>query len=159
MAEFEGYASLFGTPDGAGDFVLKGAFRASLARRGVGRIRMLFQHDPNEPVGAWTEIREDDRGLRVRGRLSEDVQRGRELSALIREGGIDGLSIGFRTVKAARERGTGLRRLIEVDLWEISLVTFPMLEAARVLRPVSDVRGLLLDGARRMKPLRIRGAR
>lgn len=152
MAEFEGYASLFGAPDGAGDVVLPGAFRASLERRGAQGIRMLFQHDPKEPVGAWIDLREDARGLRVRGRLASEVQRARELAALLGEGGIDGLSIGFRAVRASRERGTGLRRLIEIDLWEVSLVTFPMLRGARVLAPPSDVRGRLIEGARRVRP-------
>lgn len=137
MPVFEGYASLFGVADAAGDVVERGAFRASLQRRGAKGIRMLFQHDPSEPVGAWLEMREDERGLFVRGRLASDVQRAREIAGLMREGGIDGLSIGFRAVKAGRDRATGGRRLREVDLWEVSVVTFPMLAGARVraIRP------------------------
>jgi hypothetical protein len=98
----------------------------------VSGIRMLFQHDPAEPVGAWIDIAENERGLVVRGRLNRDVQRGRELAALLDQRALDGLSIGFRTVSASRDRLTGLRRLHRVDLWEISLVTFPMLAGARV---------------------------
>jgi hypothetical protein len=129
---FTGYASLFGRRDGAGDIMMPGAFAASLKKRGPKNIRMLFQHDPGEPVGKWSEIRETGRGLYVRGVLNTRVQRGRELLALLEEGGLDGLSIGFRTIRARNERSIGARLLLEVDLWEISLVTFPMLEGARI---------------------------
>jgi uncharacterized protein len=129
---FAGYASLFGVPDAAGDVVMAGAFAASLARRGVAGVRMLFHHDATRPIGTWLELREDARGLYVRGRLTPDVQQAEELASLLQNGAIDGLSIGFRAVLATRDRATRQRRLIRVDLWEISLVTFPMLEGARV---------------------------
>ena len=93
---------------------------------------MLFQHDPAEPVGTWLEMRENERGLYVRGRLDKNVQRGRELISLLECGGLDGLSIGFRTVNATRQKFTNTRQLLHLDLWEVSLVTFPMLEGARV---------------------------
>jgi HK97 family phage prohead protease len=128
----EGYASVFGEIDAARDMVLRGAFRDSLAVRGPRRVPMLFQHDPAEPVGVWLELREDSRGLYARGRLIPDVQRGRELLALVRQGGIDGLSIGFRTVKGRIDPRTRIRKLDIVDLWEISIVTFPLLTGARV---------------------------
>lgn len=130
--EFEGYASLFGVPDLGRDVVVAGAFRDSLARRGAAGIRMLWQHDPAEPIGRWLSLVEDGRGLKVRGRLSPDVARAREIASLMAEGAVDGLSIGFRVVEAARDRSAGLRRLLRVDLWEISVVTFPMLPGARV---------------------------
>ena len=129
---FVGYASLFNRRDAAGDIVMPGAFADSLKMRGAHGIRMLFQHNPSEPVGAWLDIEEDAKGLKVRGRLNPNVQRGRELAALLIEHGLDGLSIGFKTVSASRDRLTGARRLHRIDLWEISLVTFPMLEGARV---------------------------
>jgi len=129
---FEGYASLFGVPDLGKDVVSPGAFADSLARRGVGGIRLLFQHDPAAPLGRWLSIVEDSRGLRVRGKLNLAVARAREVHALLREGAIDGLSIGFRVERARHERSTGLRRLEKLDLWEISIVTFPMLPGARV---------------------------
>jgi HK97 family phage prohead protease len=135
---FVGYASLFNRRDGEGDIVMPGAFRDSLSLRGTGGIRMLFQHDPKEPVGTWIDIEEDAKGLRVRGRLNLEVQRGRELAALLAARGLDGLSIGFRTVSANRDRVTGVRRLHRIDLWEISLVTFPMLEGARVTAIKAD---------------------
>ena len=129
---FVGYASLFGARDTSGDMVMPGAFAASLKIRGVENIRMLFQHDPAEPVGAWLEMIENERGLYVRGRLDRNVQRGRELLSLLECRGLDGLSIGFKTVNATRDRFTHTRQLIRIDLWEVSLVTFPMLEGARV---------------------------
>jgi uncharacterized protein len=129
---FRGHASLFGQRDGQGDIVMPGAFADSLKRRGPQDIRMLFQHDPAEPVGTWLEVRETNRGLYVVGRLDRRVQRGRELIALLDSGGLDGLSIGFRTVLARHDKAAKARRLHAVDLWEISLVTFPMLDGARV---------------------------
>ena len=137
---FTGYASLFGKRDGTGDIVMPGAFAASLKKRGVENIRMLFQHDPAEPVGSWLEIYEDERGLFVQGRLDKNVQRGRELFSLLENGGLDGLSIGFKTVSAKQDRAVNARRLITIDLWEISLVTFPMLEGARVSAVKSQAR-------------------
>lgn len=129
---FAGYASLFGRVDLGRDVVEKGAFAASLTKRGAEGIRMLFQHDPGEPIGRWTEIREDGRGLFVKGRLATGVARARELLELMRSGALDGLSIGFRAVKATTEARTGIRHILEADLWEISVVTFPMLPDARI---------------------------
>jgi HK97 family phage prohead protease len=129
---FEGYASLFGREDLSRDVVLPGAFRESLAVRGARGIKLLFQHDANQPIGVWTAIEEDGRGLYARGRLMREVARAREVMALMRAGALDGLSIGFKTVKARRDRVTGVRRLEKIDLWEISVVTFPLLPEARI---------------------------
>lgn len=129
---FAGYASIFGKLDDGGDMVMPGAFRRSLGLRGRHRIKMLFQHDPKEPVGTWDNIHEDDHGLWVEGRLVQDVPRADALRRLIARGAVDGLSIGFRTVKATRASREGARRLWEVDLWEISIVTFPMMDLARI---------------------------
>lgn len=132
-AVIEGYASLFGARDQGGDIVRPGAYKASLAAlKAAGRrVKMLWQHDPGEPIGIWDEVKEDARGLWVKGRLLTDVARGREAAALLAAGAIDGLSIGYRTVKAERD-AQGRRLLQEVELWEVSLVTFPMLPEARV---------------------------
>jgi HK97 family phage prohead protease len=135
----EGYASLFGAVDQARDMVMPGAFAASLRQRGIRRVPMLFQHDPSEPVGIWLELHEDFRGLFARGRLIPDVARSRELLSLMRAGAVDGLSIGFRTVKGRIDPKTRIRRLDAVDLWEISIVTFPLLAGARV-RAVKEAR-------------------
>jgi HK97 family phage prohead protease len=129
---FEGYASLFGVADLGKDVVMPGAFADSLKSRAAGGVRMLWQHDPATPIGCWLSIEEDRRGLKVRGRLSLAVERARDIHALMREGAVDGLSIGFRVERARAERPTGLRRLEKLDLWEISVVTFPMLPGARV---------------------------
>lgn len=135
-----GYASLFGAVDQGGDVVERGAYAASLARlaRTGGRVKMLWQHDPAEPIGVWDEVREDDRGLWVRGRILTDVARGREAAALVGAGAIDGLSIGYRTLRAAKA-ADGRRRLAELELWEVSLVTFPMLPEARVAAKGGDL--------------------
>ncbi len=129
---FAGYASLFGKADLGRDMVMPGAFAASLRKRGAGGIKMLYQHDPNQPIGVWGEIREDGRGLYVKGRLTTGVARAREVLSLMREGALDGLSIGYRTVRGRTDKKTGIRQLLEIDLWEISVVTFPMLPEARV---------------------------
>jgi uncharacterized protein len=129
---FEGYASLFGKRDQQGDVVMAGAFAQSLRVKGPEQIRMLFQHNPAEPVGSWIDVVERPRGLWVRGRLNLKVQRGAELLALLESRGLDGLSIGFKTIRARNDRATGTRQLLNIDLWEISLVTFPMLDGARV---------------------------
>lgn len=130
-----GYASLFGKSDQGGDTVESGAYQASLSK---GRsIKMLWQHDPAQPIGVWDEVREDSKGLWVKGRLLTDVAKGREAASLIGAGAIDGLSIGYRTVKA-RKDDKGGRLLSELELWEVSLVTFPMLPDARVAAKGDD---------------------
>jgi HK97 family phage prohead protease len=128
-----GYASLFGKRDQGGDVVQPGAYAASLAALASGgrRVKMLWQHDPAQPIGVWDEVREDATGLWVKGRILSDVARGREAAALLAAGAIDGLSIGYRTRRAERD-GKGQRLLSELELWEVSLVTFPMLPEARV---------------------------
>jgi HK97 family phage prohead protease len=130
--EFEGYASLFGVADGAGDIVARGAFARSLKARPPARVRMLYQHFAHEPIGVWDAIREDARGLYVRGHVVSDVQRGAEVMALLREGALNGLSIGFRTRRARRDRASGHRVLQDVELWEVSVVTFPLLPSSHV---------------------------
>jgi HK97 family phage prohead protease len=138
-AVIAGYASVFGAADQGGDVVERGAYAASLARTlaAGGRVKMLWQHDPARPIGVWDEVREDARGLWVKGRILTDVAQGREAAALVGAGAIDGLSIGYRTVKAHKDEG-GRRRLDEVELWEVSLVTFPMLPEARVAAKQDD---------------------
>ncbi len=129
---FVGYASLFNIPDLSGDRVMMGAFQRSLRHRGPSGVRMLWNHDPAEPIGIWTDIHEDGQGLRVQGRLTANVDRSNALAALIADGAVDGLSIGFHTVQSDKPAGGPGRRLVEVDLWEISLVAFPMQTGARI---------------------------
>ena len=136
--EFEGYASKFGERDKGGDVVLPGAFTKSLKTAKARKsLKMLWQHDPSSPIGVWNEVREDSKGLFVKGQLILSVSKARETHELMKAGAIDGISIGYRTVKANRDDTTGFRELKELDLWEISLVTFPMLASATV----SSVKG------------------
>ncbi len=129
----EGYASYFGRVDQGGDVVRQGAYAASLAalKRDGRAVKMLWQHDPAQPIGVWDEVREDGKGLWVKGRLLDSIGKGREAAALIAAGAIDGLSIGYRTKRAVKN-DKGQRVLTELELWEVSLVTFPMLSSARV---------------------------
>ncbi|WP_193141644.1 MULTISPECIES: HK97 family phage prohead protease [unclassified Meridianimarinicoccus] len=135
----EGYASLFGRTDQGGDVVAAGAYARSLERLGkAGRaVKLLWQHDPAQPIGIWDEVREDATGLFVKGRLLTEVTRGREAASLIEAGAIDGLSIGYRTVAATKD-AEGRRVLTELELWEVSLVTFPMLPEARIGAKAED---------------------
>ncbi|MGM4918766.1 HK97 family phage prohead protease [Tardiphaga sp. 813_E8_N1_3] len=143
----EGYASLFGEIDQARDMVMPGAFTQTLKLRGLRKIPMLFQHDPSEPVGVWLEMKEDLRGLWARGRLIPDVTRARELLALLQAGAVDGLSIGYRTQRGQIEPKTRVRKLYQVDLWEVSIVTFPLLNGARVSAVKDAPRTRLRDQA------------
>ena len=93
---------------------------------------MLWQHDAKTPLGSWLDIAEDERGLRVRGQLNLSVAKAREVLALMRDGAVDGLSIGFHARKSYKDPRTGVRNLSVIDLTEISVVTFPMLPQARV---------------------------
>lgn len=126
---FEGYASVFGVVDQGMDVVARGAFAKSLGKR---KVKMLWQHETDKIIGVWDEIQEDERGLFVRGRLLKEVDKGREAMALLRAGAIDSMSIGYRTIEAVPEAEGRVRKLTEVDLFEISLVTFPMLPDAKV---------------------------
>ena len=131
-----GYGSIFNNVDQGGDIVMPGAFKASCEnmRRGGMKLKMLWQHDPSQPIGVWDVVNEDEKGLRVQGRVLSDVARGKEAVALLKAGAIDGLSIGYRTVDSDyrdTERGT-YREIKEAELWETSLVTFPMNPGATV---------------------------
>lgn len=129
---FSGYASLFDIEDLGNEVIAKGAFTKSLQSKKISDIRLLFQHNPDEPIGHWVDMREDANGLFVKGQLNLKVARAKEVHALMREGAIDGLSIGFKTVRARREKAGKVRRILEADLWEVSIVTFPMLPQARI---------------------------
>jgi HK97 family phage prohead protease len=150
--KIEGYGSLFGIVDKGGDIVVKGAYSASLERRRARseKVKMLWQHDPSQPIGIWDEVIEDDKGLIVKGRILDQVAKGREAKALMEAGALDGLSIGYRTIRADY-KDTGERQLLEVDLWEVSLVTFPMLPEARAsvkLEGLDEVKEKLVAGDR-----------
>lgn len=127
---FAGYASVFNEPDRGGDVVRPGAFAGAVAS-GARNIPLLWQHDAKRPIGRVEKIEEDARGLRVIGQLSTTAA-GRDAAALLKDGAIDGLSFGYRVRKAARAAARGGRILSDLDLIEVSLVTFPMQPLARV---------------------------
>jgi hypothetical protein len=130
----EGYGSVFDVVDAYSDTIAKGAFEASLrAHKAAGTMpAMLWQHDAGEPIGVWTSMVEDDKGLRVVGKLALDTVRGKESHALLKMGALNGLSIGFMSKQWAYDRESDVRTLTEIDLWEVSLVTFPANGKARV---------------------------
>lgn len=132
---FEGYAAVFGVTDKVSDRIAPGAFAASIEScRAEGRLPpLLWQHDPKEPIGVWREMREDAHGLHVKGELFvADIARAREAYKLLRENVVTGLSIGYRAKEAHREGAT--RVLTGIELLEISMVTFPANDFARVRR-------------------------
>ena len=129
----EGYGSVFGVRDDYDDVIAAGAFVASLAaHKAAGTLpAMLWQHDADKPIGVWTEMTEDKSGLRVNGRLALETVRGKEAHALLKLGALNGLSIGF-VARAWRYEDEDVRVLTDIDLWEVSLVTFPANAKARI---------------------------
>lgn len=128
---FTGLASTFGNADMVGDIVVEGAFERSLKRRKPKGVKMLWQHNMDQPIGVFTDMREEKRGLVVEGQLAE-TQLGREAHELLKLGAIDSMSIGFRTIKDEMDNEKNKRKLIEVDLLEVSLVTFPANPKAKI---------------------------
>jgi HK97 family phage prohead protease len=127
----EGYGSVFGPVECYRVFMEPGCFSESLRRRGNQPIPMLWQHNPSEPVGAWHSFEEDDRGLKLKGSLGTDFDLGRQAASVIKSGGIGGLSVGFNVVNEEK-RDDGYYHLTEVELMEISIVTWPANEAALI---------------------------
>lgn len=146
---FEGYASLFDTVDLSKDVVRKGAFAKGINSKTPLSVKMLYQHNPCEPIGVWQTIKEDHKGLFVKGKLLTEIQRAKEVLSLMKQGALDGLSIGYKTIRSQKKnlsktanalhgqqpvasRQGLVRELLEIDLYEISIVTFPMHPDARV---------------------------
>jgi HK97 family phage prohead protease len=149
---FEGYASTMDL-DRGGDIVAMGAFDRSLAQhRAKGtKPKMLWNHDPDKVIGVWDEFRQDEKGLYVKGRCIKETALGRDTYELLKAGAIDSMSIGYRTIEAEFDREGDNRKLMEVELWEVSLVTFPMNENARVtgvkrVESIRDAERILRDG-------------
>jgi HK97 family phage prohead protease len=135
---FSGYACVFGVVDTYGTRFAPGAFKKSLAKRAKsGGPAMLWAHDLSAPIGVWTELTEDNNGLKVTGRLVTEIARGAEALALLKAGAVTGLSVGFFSVADERLPDGGLV-FTEVDLVEISLTALPANDAARI----SDVKSL-----------------
>jgi len=131
QGRFAGYASVFNVVDSQRDVVLRGAFSQTVKGR-AGEIKFLWQHQQDEPIGIFDAVFEDARGLYVEGRLLLNVQRAKEAHTLLKMGAISGLSIGYSPVRYTIDKKSGVRHLSQVELWEVSLVTFPANEAANV---------------------------
>lgn len=149
---FTGYASIFGEHDYHDDIVVPGAFQKSLSvhKEKNRKIPMLWQHNSREPIGVYPVMVEDEKGLYVEGELNMKVQRAVEAHALMDQGALTGLSIGYTTERSEWDEKTGIRRLIECNLFEVSPVTFPAGDSARVvavkdLETVTDVERALRD--------------
>lgn len=132
--KFSGYGSVFNVVDSYADIVAPGAFAESIAKhKSANRLpALLWQHRSAEPVGVYTSMDEDSIGLPVEGQLALTTVRGAEAHALMKMGAITGLSIGYQTRKESFDKVTGINTLSQVDLWEVSLVTFPANDAARI---------------------------
>ena len=130
--EFSGYASTFGNEDLGHDVVVPGAFAKSLEQRPARKVKMLLSHDTTQPIGVWTSLAEDGKGLRATGQLILETVKGKETYALMRAGALDALSIGFKTIKDRFDRVKGTRFLEQLDLFEVSVVVFGMNKFATV---------------------------
>lgn len=124
----EGLGSVFGNTDSYGEIVMPGAFAESIAKR---KPAMLWQHRSDMPIGVWDEVEETKRGLRLKGRILT-TQAGNDAYLLAKAGALTGLSIGFTTIRDERDPKKGVRKLLEVELYEVSLVTFPANEKAQI---------------------------
>lgn len=152
---FVGYGSVFGNVDSYLEVVAPGAFTQSLADLAAKKRQpaMLWQHRAGEPIGVYTRVTEDAHGLLVNGKLAMKTMRGAEAHELMKMGAISGLSIGFMTREDSYDKLTGIRTLKRVDLWEVSLVTFPANDEARVsavkqieaAQTLADIEGYLRE--------------
>lgn len=143
---FSGYGSVFHNEDSYGDVVRPGAFKSSLEKWvQKGRLPpMLWQHDHREPIGVFTKMQEDEKGLYVEGRLLiDDIPQARAAYALLKEKVLGGMSIGYREILIEQDHKEKITNLLELDLWEVSLVTFPANEAATVDSVKADFSGSL----------------
>ena len=131
-----GYGSIFGNVDSYGDIVMQGAFIESLKGR---MPKMLYQHNQNEVIGVWKKAYEDSKGLYLEGEINLNVSKGKDAYELLKQGAIEGLSIGFRTKGYEDDYDNETRKLTSVELFEVSLVTFPANEKANV----TDVRSIM----------------
>lgn len=131
---FSGYGSVFGVVDSYREVVAPGAFAASLAdiKAKGRRVPVLWQHRSGEPIGIYSSLSEDDRGLKVEGNLILDVSRAKEAHALLKAGAVSGLSIGYYVRDDSFDEKSRVRTLKQLDLVEVSLVTFPANDDARV---------------------------
>jgi HK97 family phage prohead protease len=147
----EGYASVFGVRDSYNEVVMPCAFAASLAkhqREGTYPL-MLWQHNPDEPIGVWNEMSDDGKGLFAKGQLLKGVRRADEALIMLKAKAINGLSIGYREVDVTPADNTTPRQLVTLDLLEASIVSFPANRRARVDSVKAD--GMMSEFARRLR--------
>jgi len=143
---FSGYASIFNIEDSCKDIILPNAFKETLKQKNLKKsIKLLWQHSPKEPIGYFDIIKEDNVGLYVEGKILLDVEKGKEAYSLIKSGAVSGLSIGYNVKKANFDKDKGVRIISEIDLWEISVVTFPANEYSNITycknyNPVSETK-------------------
>ena len=144
--EFEGYASVFDTEDSYGEFIAKGAFKKGLQKlaKEKRKLKMLWNHNRDEVIGTYTEAHEDDKGLYVRGRFTRGVRRADETHLLMKDGAVDSMSIGAYVIKFNEDVKAKKITYTELQLREVSPVTFPALDAARVVsvKSLSEVSDL-----------------
>lgn len=147
--KFSGYGAVFDNIDDWDDVILRGAFSKSISEK---KPVMLWQHDSTEPIGIYESLREDEIGLWIEGRLLLDLEKGREAYILLKNQAIRGLSIGFIPLSWEWEtrENRHIRVLKEIDLWEISLVTFPanpkaLIDDVKSIRTIRDVEETLRD--------------
>lgn len=141
---FSGYGAVFGNVDWYNDVILPGAFKNTLSNwESKGKFPpVLWNHSTNEPIGVYTKMVEDERGLYVEGRLLiDDVPKAKSTHALLKVGAIDGMSIGYRTIKSSYNEMTDIRELIELDLGEISITTTPANDQSLVTSVKSKLDG------------------
>ncbi|MEM1396143.1 MAG: HK97 family phage prohead protease [Pseudomonadota bacterium] len=135
VASIEGYAAVYGRADLSGDVIRPGAFARMLGKNRP--IRMLYQHKAESPIGRWIDFRERPNGLYAYGEIDLVGPRQKEIHGLLETGALDGLSVGFKTRRARQK--AGVREVLEADLWEVSVVTFPMASGARIVRVGASV--------------------
>ena len=140
---FSGYGSTFGNVDRVGDIVEKGAFAKSLDKHTADGTMpaMLLHHDMHRPIGVWTKMEEDEKGLAVEGKLTKGVRDADEAYALLKDGALHSMSIGYRVVREEYDRKSGVNHLHEISLHELSLVTIPA-NAAAIVGGVKDDDGI-----------------
>lgn len=127
---FEGYGSVFGNIDSYGDIVEKGAFDKSLQEHGMPSL--LLHHDARQVVGVYTDAYSDEHGLKVTGKLTKGVRAAEEAHLLMKDGALRGLSIGFIPKVVEYDKAHEVHRIKEVELMEVSIVTFPANREAEI---------------------------
>ncbi|MDB1135485.1 HK97 family phage prohead protease [Candidatus Anaplasma sp. TIGMIC] len=131
---FWGYASVFNRVDQQKDIIAPGSFAESLKRR---KVALLWQHNTKDPIGKILSLTENSFGLLMTAQLNLDLLKGREVYSMIKKGIINSLSIGYRVVTSRRDKRSRIRIITKIDLWEVSLVTFPANDRATI----SNIKG------------------